>query len=217
MITPILQPRSEDSYVRTFTGAKFWPLNPRPEDVRIKDIAHALAYICRFTGHTYCHYSVADHSLRISHLAEGMALHFARTHYFAAFDRIFFARQVALWGLLHDASEAYLCDLPSPIKHFSDLGVRYRIAEDRLMQVIASHFGLAGPEPKIVKHADKALLHTEMRDLIKGQRYDRALVLRERISPLSAEEAEERFLLRFKDLWSATQAERIAAKRGRHA
>ena len=59
-----------DASIRTFTGRTFWPLDPKPEDLDIRDIAHALSLVCRFTGHTRSFYSVADHSLRVSYLAE---------------------------------------------------------------------------------------------------------------------------------------------------
>lgn len=207
-----LVPRTRENAIRTYSGRLFWPLNPSVDDVCIADISHALANICRFIGHTYCHYSVADHSVRVSHLAEALALNFARQHHFSAFDRIFFARQVALWGLLHDASEAYLCDLASPIKNTRVFGSLYRAYEARLMKVIADKYMLCGTEPKVVKTADIALLHTELRDLMHDASYDARIALRETIFPLDACESEERFMLRFKALWSALYADRAAGR-----
>jgi len=92
-------------WIQTFGGRAFWPLDPRPEDVAIGDIAHALAHLCRYGGHTRRFYSVAEHS-------------------------VLMARAVSpkhrLWALLHDASEAYLVDLPRPIKRAIP---QYRTAE----------------------------------------------------------------------------------------
>ena len=70
-------------------------------------------------------------------------------------------RYAARWGLLHDASEAYLVDLPHPIKHRSELGRLYRAAEERLEQVIRERFGLLGDPPPRLKEIDRAVLATE--------------------------------------------------------
>jgi len=83
-----------------FSGGTFDILNPRAEDVRIEDIAHALSQQCRFTGHTKTFYSVAQHSVLASTLV-------------AAPDE--------LWALLHDASEAYMGDMNRPLKHAPEM------------------------------------------------------------------------------------------------
>lgn len=106
---------SDPHWIQTFLGKPFWPLSPRPEDIDIRDIAHALAMTCRFTGHSQKFYSVAEHSVRVSRIVPA---------------------QFALHGLLHDASEAYLCDLSRPIKHGSTLGAEYCRIEDNLMQAV---------------------------------------------------------------------------------
>jgi len=116
--------RTDSNYIRTYTGRKFWPLNPQPEDIDIDDIAHALSLVARFTGHTYCFYSVAEHSLYVSTLAVRLAMTAVRD--WPASMRVPYAREIALWGLMHDASEAYLCDMPSPIKRTPGIGDIYR-------------------------------------------------------------------------------------------
>ena len=126
-------------WILTYSGIEFWPLDPRPEDVRIEDIAHALSMQCRFAGHCDRFYSVAEHSIRVADLVP---------------------REDKLWALLHDASEAYLVDLPRPIKRHSEIGKHYRIAEDVVMEVIARKFGLP-PEPMSIQRADKAMLCVE--------------------------------------------------------
>lgn len=123
-------------WIQTFTGRKFWPLDPRPEDVCVEDIAHALSLLCRFGGHCVRFYSVAEHSLYVSqHSGEH-----------------------TLWGLLHDASEAYLVDVPRPLK--KDLA-NYREIETGLQRTICEAFGLDAEQPDAVAHADLAILMTE--------------------------------------------------------
>jgi hypothetical protein len=130
-------------YFRTHTCRHVHPLNPAPDEMSIFDIARSLSHLCRFLGHTTAFYSVAQHSILVSR---------------------FVPREDALWGLLHDASEAYLCDLPAPIKRDPEMGF-YRIAEGRLMAAICRKFGLRLEMPRTVTIADKALLATEFRDV----------------------------------------------------
>lgn len=156
MITSRLNKTSE---IVTYSGAVIDPLNPDPEQIRIEDIAHSLSNQCRFTGHTREFYSVAQHSVLVSYLCDP---------------------KDALWGLLHDASEAYLSDIASPIKQFSDMGAIYKTVEEALMTAIARCFSLEekyistgyplyGPQlllPHSVKEADYKALRIEMRDLM---------------------------------------------------
>lgn len=140
----VITPTHTD-WVQTFTGKQFWPLEPRIDDICIEDIAHALSNLCRYGGHTECFYSVAQHCLLVSQILP---------------------KEHALRGLLHDASEAYLIDVPRPIKH--SIGMEaYRIAEKRLQGMIYKRFGLYPQEPDCIKIADRQLLRTEQRDLMK--------------------------------------------------
>jgi 5'-deoxynucleotidase YfbR-like HD superfamily hydrolase len=195
--------RTEETYIPTFTGLKFWPLAPITADICIEDIAHALAYECRFNGHTKQFYSVADHSIRVSRHVEQMAMQCTWRTY-ESLEQI---AAIALWGLLHDASEAYLKDLPAPIKHAPGIGIIYRQYERNLMDAIALRFGLMPHEPAIVKDADNILLATEARDLITADeemrrhgRWSVATPLKETIIPLTAFDAEREFLRRFETL-----------------
>ena len=52
-------------YVSTFLGNRFFLTSPQIDDVAIEDIAHGLAYQCRFNGQTSAFYSVAQHSLMV--------------------------------------------------------------------------------------------------------------------------------------------------------
>src|SRR6266496_642804 len=131
----------------TFTGKYVSPLDPRPEMIDIRDIAAALSNQCRFTGHTVyagfpVFYSVAQHSVLVSQICD--------------FND-------AAWGLLHDASEAYLSDLARPLKYHNSLGDIYRFSERQLMDAICTHFGLPLKMPDSVKWADDVLLRSEAR------------------------------------------------------
>lgn len=86
----------------TYTGKKFWPLDPRPEDVDVEDIAHALSMKCRYAGHTTEFYSVAQHSVLMAQKAIDLTADV----------------NLALWCMLHDAAEAYTADIPSPLKPY---------------------------------------------------------------------------------------------------
>jgi hypothetical protein len=129
-------------WIQTFGGHKFHSLDPVEDEIYIEDVAHSLANLCRFNGHCLRYYSVAEHSVRVSRILPP---------------------DLKLWGLLHDAGEAYLTDLPRPVKQklqaFNDM-------EDKVLAVVARKFGLVWPMPAAVKHADNVLLATEARDLM---------------------------------------------------
>lgn len=123
--------------IDTFTGGKFWPLDPRPEEIDIRDIAHALSLQCRYLGHAKEFYSVAQHSRIVAGLASGPN---------------------KLWGLLHDAAEAYIGDMVRPIK--GQMG-EYCAAEARIMRAVAERFGLAGELPAEIDDIDGRMLINE--------------------------------------------------------
>lgn len=124
-------------WIQTFTGRRFWPLDPRPEDISITDIAHALSMKCRYGGHCLAFYSVAEHSVLLSQ-------HVAPAH--------------ALWALLHDAAEAYLADVPKPVK--PDLP-GWKALEAAVMASVCARFRLPADEPAEVKEADFRILADE--------------------------------------------------------
>lgn len=148
--SPSLPPRCDFTWIRTFTGKKFWPLNPREEDICIEDIAHALALRNRFSGHTRVPYSVAEHSVAISVQLRDWG----------------YSENVQKWALLHDATEAYLPDIPTPIK---PLIAGFVEIESRLMKAIASKFSLEGEMPSIVKEIDQQICKREMQELFVGE------------------------------------------------
>lgn len=169
-------------WIQTRTGRQFFPLNPKPEDVCLEDIAHPLAMQCRFTGHCKYHYSIAQHSVLVS-------LHCDP--------------QDALWGLLHDASEAYLVDVPRPLKRIPEFAEVYLRAEKSLMDVICAHFGLPTTMPGSVHFADGAALATEKRDLMAippAPWEDLPPPWPEPIKEMSPEAARDLFYARFHEL-----------------
>ena len=126
---------------RTASGLTFYPLDPRPEEILIEDIAHHLARICRWGGAVRGYYSVAEHSVLLSHYFEGKG------------DPV-----LAKWALLHDAAEAYLGDVVRPLKPYFTEFSRF---ESHLETMIWRHFGLEGELPVAVKAADTAILGDE--------------------------------------------------------
>jgi hypothetical protein len=139
--------REIPKWIRTYTGKRFFPLDPIPEAVDIEDIAHALSNQCRFSGHTWNFYSVAEHSVFVSHTVKALGGSVVEQ----------------IQALLHDASEAYAVDVPTPVKRQI---VGYADIEDRLMRTIFRKFGLPEEMPDIIKEADEILLATEARDLM---------------------------------------------------
>lgn len=180
--------KREGSWLQTYSGRMFWPLGPRPEDVHIEDIAHALSHLCRFGGHATEFYSVAQHSILVSRLVP---------------------YEYALAGLLHDAAEAYVGDMVRPLKEAGVLH-EYRRIEERVSRAIAERFGLPWDGLGMilgahVKHADNVALATEVRDVMGGQRIDSweslPAPLYERLRPYGTETAKRAFLSRFNQLW----------------
>lgn len=177
----------ESAWIQTYSGRRFCPTNPNPDAIVIQDIAHSLSMQCRFTGHTKKFYSVAQHSVYVSHICD---------------------EKDALWGLLHDASEAYLTDVPRPLKRSGFFEEYLRI--EALMQVaICKRFGLPYDEPPSVKKADTKLLATEARDLMAPLHKDwiqRATPLPFTIEAWDQQKAKDMFMERFFELIGADRS-----------
>ncbi len=172
----------------TYSGKVIRPLDPDPAVICIEDIAHSLSNQCRWTGHCKAFYSTAQHSVGVS-LACNL--------------------EDALWGLLHDAGEAYIADIPRPVKRFTDWGNGYVEVEDVLMECVVKAFDLKGHSfapsmhgpwmtlPPSVKDADDLLLYTEMRDLMPEGMFEQFKdkhVLPDTLKPWSPAAAETIFL-----------------------
>jgi hypothetical protein len=139
------------STIQTISGVAFDLTAPHPSMLRAGDIAAALSHQGRFAGHTRRFYSVAEHSVRVSWLL---------------IERHPDRPDLHLWGLLHDASEAYLVDLPRPLKQLPGLGEAYLAVERAVMAAVCQRWGLAAEMPPEVRHADDVLLATERRYLL---------------------------------------------------
>lgn len=131
--------------MQTESGGVLDLLDPRPEQIRLEEIAVALSKQCRFNGHVPAgFYSVATHCVNVATLLEHN-------------------RELARWGLMHDAGEAYIGDVISPLKA---LVPGLKLIEERLLIVIADRFKLSWPMPGRVKEADLQVLAAEKRDLL---------------------------------------------------
>lgn len=137
---------STDGWIETYTGKKFWFDNPTVDMIDIVDIAHSLAMQCRYSGHCLKFYSVAEHSC---------ILH----DYYLAFKGFTQdSNERALELLLHDASEAYLTDVPRPIKPYIP---EYVTMEKKIEKAIAQKFGTQYPHAPEVKELDTRILLDE--------------------------------------------------------
>jgi uncharacterized protein len=144
---------SLNGWIRTFTGKRFYPLQPRLQDIDITDITHALSLQCRFTGHCICHYSVAEHSLLVASLVP---------------------EEHQLQALLHDASEAYLTDVARPVKHSPEYTF-YRKVEKHVQSLIYEYFNCDPEEAPELKKADDAALGLEaywLMEVRRGEGWD---------------------------------------------
>lgn len=177
------------NYLVTHGGVTFDFENPRAEMILPGDLAHALSRQCRFSGHVSKFYSVAQHLVYCSHVVP---------------------MEDALAALLHDAQEAYVCDLPRYLKRCPFME-GYRDYERRAWKVVAARFGISDVLPKSVEVADLRMVLTEWRDLMPQ---DGAICLPERrenndkpyddltIIPWSSPRAEKEFTQRLGELYA---------------
>lgn len=179
--------QTQESTILCNSGIYFDIAHPHPNDVRIHDIVTALSRICRFGGHCDKFYSVAQHSLLVSHIVPP---------------------HLALEGLLHDAAEAYIGDITAPLKQFLP---DYKTIELKIEACISVKYGLSllMSDAAIIKRADLIMLLTEKRDLFVNEKTpwhtrNPALVglepLKEHINPVNSGRAMELFMLRFNQL-----------------
>jgi len=173
--------------ILTASGHYFDFQYPDQNHIDIETIAHALANLCRFTGHVSSFYSVAQHSVLVSRLV---------------------APEHALAGLLHDAAEAYVGDVAAPLKCLLQ---DYRVIEARVEAVVLGRFGLPAVLPAAVWLADLCALATEIRDLMPA--YDDDLEWQsvsgvkpdaQTIMPCSPSVARKLFMGRFRELTGGT-------------
>lgn len=133
-----------EPWIETATGDRFWYTTDDFWGINIEDIALSLSKMCRFTGHCNKFYSVAEHSVYVS---------------------LLLPKKKALYGLLHDASEAYLADIASPVKQ---LLPEYKVLEEKIMDRVAVAFGLPQGfwKDTDIKRADWSQLRVEAKTLL---------------------------------------------------
>lgn len=134
-----------EPYIGTYTNKKFYFLDPKPEQICIEDIAQALSMNCRFSGHVSKFYSVAEHCCIIADLVE-------------AADK---SSTEVLSALLHDASEAYICDIPRPIKPYLD---NYFDMELKIERVIQKKYSITA-KTDLINYYDHHICGEEARQL----------------------------------------------------
>lgn len=184
-------------WMQTYTGRRFYPLDPRGRDIEAVDIAHALSLLCRYAGHVDRFYSVAEHCVLVSQSV---------------------APEHALAALLHDATEAYVVDVPRPLKlQLPD----YQAIERKVWLAVIAHFELDVDLPGEVKEADTRILLDERNALMpRSERWfvdDEYKPLGVKIEGWLPAEAERRYLARLDELTGsdlATVAQETAAEEG---
>ncbi len=136
--------RPSSDFIECYGGGVLYPLDPDPSDIRIEDIAHALALMNRYNGHTQYPWSVAAHSVWVAELVPP---------------------EHKLVALLHDATEAYLPDVCRPVKKDPRFSF-FEEYEGRVWSAICDAFALDSELPEIVKMADRAMLWHEANALM---------------------------------------------------
>lgn len=180
---------NQNPWISTFSGQKFFYVNPDHSQILIEDVAHALSLINRFSGHTKWPRSVAQHSVDVCDLL--------LSHGHTNSD--------AFCGLMHDGPEAYIQDLSKPLKTILP---DYKKIEDEIWLAFSNKFGLPVNIPPIVKWADCVLLVKEASKYLENPnfkdwefpwgRYD--IFGFEASGPVDAKTAEDQFLDRFSKL-----------------
>jgi uncharacterized protein len=134
-------PGKRGYFMTTFSRTRFWPMDPRAEDMNIVDVAHHLAQQARFNGALDRFYSVAEHCVLGSYLVP---------------------QEYAFDFLMHDAAEAWLGDMIRPMKNFTQLGDLYKAIEVNVERVVKRKWGLADITPAPVKDVDQEMCLIEM-------------------------------------------------------
>lgn len=192
--------KPQRGWMGTITGRDFYPLDPNAADVELVDVAHGLAFTCRYGGHTKRYYSVAEHCVLVSEVVECDAR--------KAGMPPDFVKALALEALLHDSAEAYIGDMVRPLKHQPQMA-EFRRAEERIEECVRERFGIVSTEQsrKVIKIIDDRILVDEITALITGpERYLQTDTLRD-VEPIgvmitgwSPELAQHRFIERYREL-----------------
>jgi 5'-deoxynucleotidase YfbR-like HD superfamily hydrolase len=181
------------SWIQTYKGGKFNFENLESNEIDIEDIAHALSMLCRYNGHVKRFYSVAEHSIHVSNVV---------------------SNEAKLYGLLHDATEAYISDIPRPFKlYFEELKKYEQVVEKIVLRKLDINLDLIDINIiNEVKEADTKMLITERKAILEPAKDKRVWARWEDIKPYDnvkikcylPEEAEKLFLQRY-NLYSKIQ------------
>lgn len=173
------------TFIETYTGRAFWPLDPirSREQLSVIDIAHALSNQCRYSGHVAWFYSVAQHCCLLASWASEHG-HDALT---------------CLQILMHDAPEAYLVDIPRPVKQYMP---QYRVWDHAINDVIRDWMGWGGiPIPAIIDELDGRIIVDERAQLMDKARTNdwghRMAPVGVVIEPWTPAQCEKEFLIRY--------------------
>lgn len=142
---------NKGSYLKTYMGNKVDPLSVKAEDITLEDIAHALSLMCRGNGQVVHFYSVGQHCINCAKEAKARGWN----------------ERLQLGCLLHDAAEAYMSDLITPIKVYMP---QYYEIEDKFLEAVYEKFGLADlteEEWNMIMEVDRALLTYDLVELLK--------------------------------------------------
>ena len=140
-MTGVGQDADRGIWMQTWSGGRFYPIQPRVTEVHLSDIAWGLAHTCRFAGQCERFYSVAQHSLIMCDYAQ-----------------VRYGPRIALYALMHDASEAYIGDMIRPLKVMMP---DFQMIERRVWSVIAARFDLGPRIPPEIKALDNRILAAE--------------------------------------------------------
>lgn len=195
--------------IETVTGKLVDLLNPDPKQICIEDIAWALSRMPRFTGHTISKIplSVAQHSVFVANrVKEIISEPMDSEIYFGRSDK----NELILKALLHDASEIYTSDIPSPVKKLPGFYPLLRELEARIYDAMFLAFNISpvtAEEKNVIKAADlyaqKLEAHAYM--ISRGLNWDNLpnvsiIELQNFEDPLTNIEAYEKFLEMFHNL-----------------
>lgn len=184
------------SQIQTISGRIINLINPDPSSIHLEDIAHSLSHLCRFNGHSNRFYSVAQHSVLVADLLP---------------------KELQLLGLMHDATEAYLGDVATPLKR---LIPEYQRIENNFWQSVSTKFNLPESIPQEVWEADLTALAIEKSAVLSNSNEAWAQIKHitpdpERIAHLKAtvmnpEEARQAFMAKFEEIMQPAARKKLS-------
>lgn len=179
--------KNDEGWIQCFNGGFFYFDDPTPEMINILDIANALSNCCRYTGHVAQFYSVAEHSVHMSQHVTGPDW-----------------RQLQMWALLHDATEAYIGDMNWPLKQKPYMRPYIKL-EKKIMDIVTEKFQLSPALcPDIIKELDRRICQDEREILLPPSEKSWGInpddKLGAKIECWQPHYARARFINRFKEL-----------------